>query len=344
MKTWTKISLVALLSSLSVVLFTQASSNNVMQDVVNRFHNAINGVVTRHIEKIPHGIRSVVKTKDGETKVKVTSATDDYTIYKPYIKFQLTSTNYQGVKKSGYSWNDAPPNNTNISWENWLKFERVWSTNWYTTIWYDMWNLFRESRNIQISYDVIFKNNAEWGGINIANAISIDVNPNQVWFRWPNVFNKKGIKPNELHHVDIYINEVDKDKFDVKVYVDDIKKAEHIYTIENYPNLLNKIGLRSNYYRWTVIYNNLVVIPQDMQKIGNNEEPIHTYYIDNGKEKYKYTYVGYYKPFWPNRGHWNVELVWCVWDYSLTPTTDGGKRCEMWCTVGSSKIGYCRIK
>jgi len=41
------------------------------------------------------------------------------TIYKPYIRYQLNNSNYQGIKTSGYSWGEAPPNNTNISWENW---------------------------------------------------------------------------------------------------------------------------------------------------------------------------------------------------------------------------------
>ena len=265
------------------------------------------------------------------------------TIYKPFIKFKLNNSNYLWVKKTWYSWNNSPPNDTTITWENWLKFKKNWGSNWYTTVWYDVWNLFKQSRNIQISYDEIFKNGASWGGINIANWINIDTNPSRVWFRWPEIY-WSGVSKDEMHHVDIFINEVWKNSVNVKVYIDNKKIVEHIYTSSNIANLLNKIWLRSNKEKWTVIFSNLVIIPQDLQKIWDSETPLSTYYIDNGKEKYKYTYVGYYKPFWPNRGHWNVELVWCIWDYSLTPTTDGGKKCEMWCTVGSSKIGYCRIR
>ena len=288
-------------------------------------------------------VKQELKKNNWTVITKWVSSVNNSTIYEPYIKFQLNHSNYSGVKTSWYSWNNSSPNNNTITWENWLKFEKKWGNNWYTTVWYDVWNLFKQSRNIQISYDEIFKNGAGWGGINIGDWIVIDTNPNRIWFRWPEIY-WWGVSKDEMHHVDIFINEVWRNSVNVKVYIDNKKIVEHIYTSSNIANVLNKIWLRSNFYKGTVIYNNLVIIPQDEKKIDSSEKPLSTYYINNGKEKYKYTYSGYYKPFWPNRGHWNVKLVWCMWDYSLTPTTDGGEKCEMWCTIGSSKIGYCRIK
>ena len=261
---------------------------------------------------------------------KRVSAIDNYTLFKPYNVFKLDNTNYNNYTVSPWTY-------TALSWVwDWIKIAHN-STQWVDVYYYNI-NQLKESRNFHISYDIMFLNNAVkwWFKLwNDVNFIILDINPSILW-----------LNQNDLYHIDIIGKEINENQINIKIKVNDVIKKDNTYNFSknDWYNFIDRIGIVSSYTTWDIVISNLNVILLDYNKITNTENPIHMIQLDNWKELFKYIYNWYWKPFGTKHWYWDIQLAWCVGDYSLINDGNWWRKCESWCRIWSSKIWSCKIK